>query len=323
MLSEVMNYYGLARDFGQAGYFETEQSRQVLKELKLAIQAGKLVALSGVVGSGKTATLRHVQEQLGKEKDCLVAKSLSVEKSQISLGTLILALFYDLATEKDFKVPTQPERRERALRDLIKRRQKTVALFIDEAHDLHSKTLVGLKRLMEVVRDGGGTLSVVLAGHPKLKNDLRRPSMEEIGSRATVFELEGFGGEKRQYVQWLLNEALSPKAKLDAIITAEALSILSDRLTTPLQFEQYLTLALEEGYKVGQKPVGAEVIDTVLAKDLDGLEPRLTRQGYNVKALADLLNAKPAEVRSFLRGKLPPSQTQEFQNEIRAAGIPL
>lgn len=98
---------------------------------------------------------------------------------------------------------------------------------------------------------------------------------------------------------------------------------MSDRLTTPLQFEQYLTLALEEGYKVGQKPVGAEVIDTVLAKDLDGLEPRLTRQGYNVKALADLLNAKPAEVRSFLRGKLPPSQTQEFQNEIRAAGIPL
>jgi hypothetical protein len=48
-----------------------------------------------------------------------------------------------------------------------------------------------------------------------------------------------------------------------------------------------------------------------------------TRQGYNVKALADLLNAKPAEVRSFLRGKLPPSQTQEFQIEMRAAGLPL
>jgi type II secretory pathway predicted ATPase ExeA len=164
-----MIYYGLARDFGQAGYFETEQSRQLLKELKLTIQAGKLVALSGIVGCGKTTTLRHVQEQLGKDKDFLVAKSLSVEKSQISLGTLIMALFYDISTEKDFKIPTQPERLERALRDLIKRRQKTIALFIDEAHDLHSKTLVGLKRLMEVVRDGGGILSVILAGHPKLK----------------------------------------------------------------------------------------------------------------------------------------------------------
>ena len=33
------------------------------------------------------------------------------------------------------------------------------------------------------------TLSIVLARHRKLKNDLRRPSIEEIGSRATIFEL--------------------------------------------------------------------------------------------------------------------------------------
>jgi type II secretory pathway predicted ATPase ExeA len=36
------------------------------------------------------------------------------------------------------------------------------------------------------------TLSIVRAGHWKLKNDLRRPSIEEIGSigsRATIFEL--------------------------------------------------------------------------------------------------------------------------------------
>jgi hypothetical protein len=31
-------------------------------------------------------------------------------------------------------------------------------MFVDEAHDLHAKTLTGLKRLMEVVADGGGTL---------------------------------------------------------------------------------------------------------------------------------------------------------------------
>jgi len=39
-----------------------------------------------------------------------------------------------------------------------------------------------------------GILSVscrdpMLADHRKLKNDLRRPSIEEIGSRATIFEL--------------------------------------------------------------------------------------------------------------------------------------
>lgn len=39
----------------------------------------------------------------------------------------------------------------------------------------------------------------------------------------------------------------------------------------------YLTRALEEAHKVGQKPVGADMIDAVLAKDIDGLEPRLIR----------------------------------------------
>jgi type II secretory pathway predicted ATPase ExeA len=283
----------------------------------------KLVALSGIIGSGKSTMLRRTQEALAQDKEVLVSKSLSVEKGQISLATLIMALFYDLAIEKDFKIPTQPERRERALRDLIRKRQRPIALFIDDAHDLQSKTLTGLKRLIEVVRDSGGTLSVVLAGHPKLKNDLRRPSMEEIGSRATIFELEGLGTEKRKYIKWLLMQSVAPKTKIESIITEEALASLSEKLSTPLQFEFYLTRALEEAHKVGQKPVGADMIDSVLAKDIDGLEPRLTREGYNTKVLAELLNAKPREIKAFLRGQLAPGRTQELQTELLAVGIPL
>jgi type II secretory pathway predicted ATPase ExeA len=237
MLSDVRNYYGLAKDFGQAGYFETEDSEQIVRELKLEIKTGKLLALSGIIGSGKSTMLRRTQEALAQDKEILVSKSLSVEKGQISLATLIMALFYDLAIEKDFKIPTQPERRERALRDLIRKRQRPIALFIDDAHDLHSKTLIGLKRLIEVVRDSGGTLSVVLAGHPKLKNDLRRPSMEEIGSRATIFELEGLGSEKRTYIKWLLTQSTAPKTKIEGIITEDALATLTEKLSTPLQFE--------------------------------------------------------------------------------------
>ena len=51
MLSDVRNYYGLAKDFGQAGYFETEHSEQIVRELKLEIKTGKLLALSGIIGS--------------------------------------------------------------------------------------------------------------------------------------------------------------------------------------------------------------------------------------------------------------------------------
>ena len=235
MLSDVREYYGLVREISQSGYFETAQSQQILKELKLAITDGKLIALAGIVGTGKTTMLQKIQELLGQDKDILVAKSLSVDGTQTTLGTLIMALFYDLATEKDVRIPTQPERRERALRELIKKRHKPIVLFVDDAHDLHAKTLLGLKRLIEVVRDGKGMLSVVLAGHPRLQNDLKRSTMEEIGARATLFELEGFGPDKKKYLHWLVAQAMTPPAKIETVLTEDAVTMLCERLTTPVR----------------------------------------------------------------------------------------
>src|SRR5208282_1754345 len=89
-----------------------------------------------------------------------------------------------------------------------RRAKKPVALFVDDARDLHPKTLVALKRLTEVVVEGGGQLSVVLLGHPKLKNDLRRPQMEEIGDRTTVFEFGGLRDRRRDYIDWVLKISL-------------------------------------------------------------------------------------------------------------------
>lgn len=156
MLSDVMEHYGLNRDFSHAGYFETEHHRQLLKELKSAIKQGKMIAFCGIVGCGKSTTVKAIKQELAKDKEVLVSNSLSVEKAKVNLGTLMLAMFYDLITEKDFKIPTQPERRERALQALIKKRQKPVALFVDDAHDLHGKTLTALKPLIEVVQEGDG-----------------------------------------------------------------------------------------------------------------------------------------------------------------------
>ncbi len=253
----------------------------------------------------------------------MVSQSLTVEKERVKLGTLMLALFYDLSTDKDLRIPTQPEKRERALQALVKKRRKPIALFIDEAHDLHSKTLVGLKRLIEVVQAGDGTLSIVLVGHPKLKNDLRRPAMEEIGSRASVFVLEGIQGQQEQYTDWLIEKCVKKGVARKDIFADNAMELLVERLITPLQIEQHLTLAFEEGYRIGQKPVTAEIINAILAKDINAMEPTLTRHGYNVKALAELLDTKPAEIRSFLHGNLAPARTHELQNELLAIGLPL
>jgi type II secretory pathway predicted ATPase ExeA len=323
MLSEVKAYFGLTRAFRRAGYFETEHHRKLVQEIKSAVEEGQLIALAGMVGCGKTTTLHRIQQALRDDGHFLVSRALAVDKDRINLGTLMLALFYDLATEKDFTVPTQPEKRERKLLALMRKCHQPVALFVDEAHDLPGKTLVDLKRLIELVQDGGGTLSVVLVGHPKLKHELRRPALEEIGSRATVFTLEGIQGQQRAYLEWLLDQCTAPETPREELLSQAALEVLADRLVTPLQMELYLTLAFEEAYQIGQKPVTPDIIETVLSKHINDLEPRLIRHGYRAKVLAELLNVRQAEIRAFLHGQLPPARTQELRGELLALGIPL
>jgi type II secretory pathway predicted ATPase ExeA len=324
MLTEVMTHFGLVKELRQAGYYETAGQKQLFNELKTATQSGLLIALTGIVGCGKTTTLRRLFEVLSKENKILVSKSLSVDKSRTTLTTLISALFYDLSPDyKETKIPSLGEKRERELRDLIKKRKKPVVLFIDEAHDLHYNTLKGLKRLIEVIEDGGGTLSVVLAGHPKLKNDLRRPTMEEIGYRSIIFTLEGMIGSQREYITWLIKSCVADNTKVSDILTIEAIEILSEKLRTPLQIHQHLTLAMESAYQVGEKLIDRAIVESVLSKQIDELEPRLTRHGYDVRCLAEQFNAKPAEIKLLFRGQLDAARTKELTDQMLSAGLPI
>ena len=323
MRVEVMQHYQLTQPLSQAGYYETQHHQQLIKDIKSAILEGRLIALCGVIGSGKTVTLRRLQQQLKEENRVLVSKSLAVEKHSIKLGTLIAALFYDLSTEKPVRIPTQGEKRERDLRELVKKGKRPVALFVDEAHDLNGHTLTGLKRLMEVVEDGDGRLSIVLAGHPKLRNDLRRPTMEEIGYRTDVFTLDGIAGSQREYIQWLLHVCTAPQTEPEMILTPDAIDLLASKLHTPLQIQLHLTLAFEVGYQTGGQPISADVVDNVLAKQLDDLEPMLTRHGYHIKDLVEQFDARPAEIKALFSNQLDPTRTAELRDRMLRAGLPI
>jgi type II secretory pathway predicted ATPase ExeA len=322
MRVEVMQHFGLTQPLSQAGYFETEQHKLLLKDIKEAIQEGKLIVVCGVVGSGKTVTMRRLQQQLKEENKITVSKSLSVEKHSVKLSTLIAALFYDLATDKKVQIP-KGEQRERALRELVRKNKRPVALFVDEAHDLNGHTLIGLKRLMEVIEDGDGRLSVVLSGHPKLRNNLRRPTMEEIGFRTDVFNLDGIVGSQREYIHWLLKSCTKSETSIDSILTAEAIDQLATRLRTPLQIQLHLALALEAGYQTGETPISVDLIESVLSRQLDDMEPTLARHGYRIKDLVEQFDVKPAEVKALFSNSLDATRVAELRGQFLAAGLPI
>jgi hypothetical protein len=64
-----------------------------------------------------------------------------------------------------------------------------------------------------------------------------------------------------------------------------------------------------------------ETVHEVLVPDLDGMGLRLTRLGYPVKSLCETLNARPAEIRAFLRGRLTSGRMQELHQELLKLGV--
>lgn len=324
MLSDVMNYFGLGREFDQTGYFDTEHHRYLVREIITTIKKGRVIVLAGIVGCGKTKVLQQIRKTLLQDQTVAMARSLAVDKARVTHDILMRALCYQLATDDQARqFPKTPEDRESRVVELIRQRARPAVLFVDDGHDLPGATLASLKRLIETVREEGEVLSVVLAGHPRLKNELRRPTLEEIGARTVIFTLEGIQGRQREYIEWLLTQCTAGKTQPETVVAEEAMELLAERLATPLQIEHYLTLAMEEAFHLGQKPVSVEVVHRVLAKTLNDPEPHLIRHGYNVKSLAQLVNAKPGEIRAFLYGQLPPGRTQEIKDQLLLAGVPL
>ncbi|MBW4635772.1 MAG: AAA family ATPase [Iphinoe sp. HA4291-MV1] len=62
-----MTYFGLKRTLDHVGYFETQEQTNLFKELKPQIRQGRLIAITGVVGCGKTTTLQRLQLELSSE----------------------------------------------------------------------------------------------------------------------------------------------------------------------------------------------------------------------------------------------------------------
>ena len=62
----------------------------------------------------------------------------------------------------------------------------------------------------------------------------------------------------------------------------------------------------------------------MLSKQIDDLEPTLTRHGYDVRDLAEQFNAKPAEIKLLFRGQLDPARARELhRSDASSRATPL
>lgn len=135
--------------------------------------------------------------------------------------------------------------------------------------------------------------------------------------------MDGIADSQREYLDFLLSECTGEKMALDSIITEEAIAMLATKLRTPLQIQMHLSQSLEAGYETDGGAVTAEVVESILSRQIDDLEPTLTRHGYRMKDLVEQFDAKPAEFKALFSNELDPTRAAELREKILAAGVPI
>jgi type II secretory pathway predicted ATPase ExeA len=322
MILDALEEYNLIKPLSEAGFYATDKIKRLHEKIKnLALSYGSLIAVSGTVGSGKTTFINELMHDLKKDGKCIVSYSYSSDREGVNVKTLLTALLIDV-NKSDKPSPTGYETRDRHLVKLMEDNNKPVVLFIDEAQYLHGNTLSALKKLSEMAKLSRQTLTIILAGQPKLKNTIRSAKMEEIGSRAYVIDLdEQIIGKKDKYLQWAITQCLTKDKKWGDVITQEALTHLTEHLITPLQIISHFNRALEIGFSAGIKPINKEVIDQVLKPLGSILESRYARSGYRIGTLAKILHTSEREINQWFLGKLPELRVAEIQEALAHANV--
>lgn len=61
----------------------------------------------------------------------------------------------------------------------------------------------------------------------------------------------------------------------------------------------------------------------MLSRQLDDLEPTLTRDGYRIKDLMEQFDARPSEITALFSNMLDPARAAELRDKMLAAGLPI
>jgi type II secretory pathway predicted ATPase ExeA len=268
-------FFGLKRDpfyldpRTDQEYFTTAELDTISDQIEDAILNHGFLAVTGEIGSGKTALKQRILARLDDTQEMRVIWPEFQDMEEIRVGNIVSFIL----TEFDQKPRLDKLQRARQLRQLLAdlhTQEISVALAFDEAHRLSDRVLSALKNFWEMgaARKGGYTryLGIVLFGQPQFEGRLREFRFSEIAQRLEIVRMPPMQKRAADYVAHRIRLVGGDPATLFA---AQALNELIRTASTPLALGNRVNEALMRAFELKEQRYEIGMLET------DPSEPKI------------------------------------------------
>ena len=166
-----------------AFFYRSRQHEEALANLVYGVQSRKgFMVLSGEVGTGKTTMLECLRDYLESQ----YIEFAFLFNSRINSEQFFEMIAYDLDLTCTRTSKTEVLF---ALNQLLVEQAndgRTVALIVDEAHNLDWEVLEEIRLLGNLENRNGKLLQIVLAGQPELDRKLDAPNLRQLKQRVVL-----------------------------------------------------------------------------------------------------------------------------------------
>jgi len=322
-----LDYYQLTKEPfyitpDPAFLFLSESHKQAMANIVYGIGMKKgLMTIIGDIGVGKTM----VAQALLARSDSEYLKTIFIDNADISFSDLLHVICRQLGLATDDNLSQMLSTLHQFLLDEDKE-ERTVALFIDDAHSMPVETLDNLVVLSNLETKDRKLLQIVLIGQPKLdtlleKNELRHIK-QRVAIRATITALSP--AESLTYVGHRLEKA---GAKDTSAFTDKALKrIVKEAKGIPRVINMLCDNALVTGFGRQTKSVTSEVADEAITDLMGPKRPKyLQYLRWQTGVLAGLMCVSIVLFAAFRSGyftSIRPQKQAPIEYQLQTANNP-